>query len=178
MTWSMLAYAALDTALLVLSAAVIAGLFALAALGLCRLLLAAAATADYRHVLAEFFVVAMPFAVVGVMAGFLTGISRSPAVSATVPALLTLFGGLVAYLMTKGRASALLAGTAIVAFSISVLYGTIAGSHVRGAAVAETSSIRSQQRQADRELAIEIYRRSLGLPPLAEKSKAPAKDKD
>ncbi|CAN0423461.1 unnamed protein product, partial [Phaeothamnion confervicola] len=141
-----------------------AGLLAFAAVGLHRLWPHGAEAPRPLLVWAEFFVIAMPFSVIGVLCGFLTGASRSPVVSATIPALLTLFGALVAYLMTKGRASALLASTAIIAFSSSLIFGSIAGSLERDASEAELTSLRHLRAQAEKELALDVYRTSLGLP--------------
>jgi hypothetical protein len=47
--------------------------------------------------------VGLPLGFTGIVAGFLTGSSRSPAVSALVPAILTFIGLVVVYMLGKGR---------------------------------------------------------------------------
>src|SRR5581483_7270509 len=118
-----------------------AGLFSLAIAGLVRLLLKQTREASFLKLWLELFFVSAAFAVIGITSGFLTGVSRSPAVSALVPGVLTLFGGLVAYLMSRGLAQALLTTVAVVTFSATLLLGTIAGSLMRQSADDSENSI-------------------------------------
>jgi hypothetical protein len=70
------------------------------------------------------------------MLGFVTGLimgdSRESAVGSVVPAVLTLFGALAAYIMgSKGVRERIGVSTIILCFAFSLLVGTIFGSQVR-----------------------------------------------
>ncbi len=171
MLWHMLGRGAQDTSIILLASMVIAGLFSLAIAGLVRLLLKQTREASFLKLWLELFFVSAAFAVIGITSGFLTGVSRSPAVSALVPGVLTLFGGLVAYLMSRGLAQALLTTVAVVTFSATLLLGTIAGSLMRQSADDSENSIAKGYRESERELAIQVYRKSLGLPPASQDEK-------
>jgi len=113
---------------------------------------------------AEIFFVSLPFAVVGIVAGYLTGNSRSPAVTALVPGILTLFGGLTAYLMAQGVRMALLSGIAVVAFSSLLFMGSFVGSLQRQAYDTGRASVSERLAEVERELAVQMFRKNLGLP--------------
>jgi hypothetical protein len=103
----------------------------------------------------------VPFGIVGVTSGYLTGLSRVSAVSALVPAALTLVGGVAVYLLGKGGKPALLAAFAAVDFSVLMLIGALIGARERddpnGLLDAEILKLK-------RELVIEQYRNSWSLP--------------
>jgi hypothetical protein len=69
-------------------------------------------------------------ALLGVVTGYLTGLSRSSAVGAVIPAVLTLIGGLVLYLVTGDapRARRMLTAASVVALMTNLLVGTLWGS--------------------------------------------------
>jgi hypothetical protein len=67
--------------------------------------------------------------------------------------------------MSKGAAQALLAAIAVVTFSATLLLGTISGSLMRQDADENENSIAKGYREAERDLAVQSYRKSLGLPP-------------
>src|SRR4051794_7458392 len=117
MVWSMLARGAQDAFLILCVSLAASALFALLIAAMARALLPHVKEQRFAKAFLEIFFVAAPFGVVGMTCGFLTGVSRSPAVTALVPGALTLFGGLVAYLMSRGAAQAVLAAVAAVTFS-------------------------------------------------------------
>lgn len=166
MTWEFVRISARDAIVLITIAAATSALLALLLTFAFRTLIADIKQRPFHAALLELFVIAAPFAIVGIVSGFLTGASRSAAVSATVPAVLTLFGGMVAYLLTQGMKIAMLAGLAVSAFSCALLLGAIVGSLERQAVDAIQSSVAQGYREAERELAIETYRKNLGLPSL------------
>ncbi len=112
----------------------------------------------------EFFVIAAPFGVVGIVAGYLTGISRSSAVYALVPGFLTLFSGLTAYLMSQGVRMAMLSGLAVAAFATTLLLGVIVGSLERQEFDASQTSLEQRLVELEKEHAIYLARKGLGLP--------------
>ena len=78
----------------------------------------------------------LPLGIIAMVTGYLVGQSRQPAVSALVPALLTLLGGLLVYLFQRndqdgsqrrGAATAI----ALPSFAFFVLVGALHGADVR-----------------------------------------------
>lgn len=174
MTWTMASYALVDAGVIIMLSLVISLPLTVGVVAGYRTFFEDIQLLPIGRVFVEVFMIALPFAVVGVVAGFLTGASRSSAVSATVPAVLTLFGAMVAYLMTMGLRTSMLAGISVTAFSCALLVGSIAGSLERQEVDASENSIAQGFREAEKELAIRNYRRNLGLPPQMERTRAPA----
>jgi hypothetical protein len=112
----------------------------------------------------------VPFGIIGVTSGYLTGLSRVGAVSALVPAALTLVGGVAVYLFGKGGKPALLAAFAVVDFSVLMLVGTLIGARERD--VTE-NSLDDKIFKLKQEFVIHQYRQSWGL-----LEKPPKKDVD
>jgi hypothetical protein len=110
------------------------------------------------------FLVGFPLGVTGMISGFLTGSSRSPAVSALVPAILTFIGLIVVYMLGKGRLRAIIASFAVFIFALNLLVGTVLGSASRDRREEIISSADVQKLRADQEFAIRLYRKGLGLP--------------
>lgn len=78
------------------------------------------------------FLVIFAVALLGIVAGQMTGQSREPAVAAVVPAVLTLLGGLMVYLVAgKSLQQQKATAIAVIAFSFNLLIGTFWGSHLR-----------------------------------------------
>jgi len=69
----------------------------------------------------------VPFSIIGMTSGYMTGMSRVGAISALVPAGLTLMGGVAAFLLGKGGRSAVLAAFAVINFAIMTLIGALIG---------------------------------------------------
>jgi hypothetical protein len=107
---------------------------------------------------------ALPLALVGMVAGFLTGASRQPAVQALVPAVLTLVGIIFVYLIGRSRVQAPAAGFAVSVFALALLAGTAVGVTARVRDQELTTSIQVLKAKSDRELVVRLYREALGLP--------------
>jgi hypothetical protein len=116
------------------------------------------------------FLSALPVGFSGVVAGFLTGLSHSPAVGAVVPAALTFIGLVVVYMISKGRLRAVIAGFVVFVFSADLMVGTFLGSALRTRQDELSRSVDIQKRRAEQEFAIRQYRSALGLPPDPPKS--------
>jgi hypothetical protein len=110
------------------------------------------------------FQAGLPLGFVGMVAGFLTGSSREPAVSAIVPAILTFIGLVVVYMIGKSNLRSIIVGFAVFVFSVDLLVGSVLGSASRNRYDELLTSIEFQKRKADQEFAIRLYRRALGLP--------------
>ena len=106
----------------------------------------------------------LPMSVIAIMAGFLTGASREPAVDALVPAALTLLGGLAMYMVGKGRLRGQVVGFAVLVFSINLMVGVSLGSISREKHEAYLESAVYLKRQANTEFQVRLYRKGLGLP--------------
>jgi hypothetical protein len=114
----------------------------------------------------------------GMIAGFLTGSSRAPAVSALVPAILTFTGLLVIYLIGKSALRAALAAFAVFLFSVNLLVGTVLGSTSRDRHQELLTSVEVRKAKADDEFAVRQYRQGLGLPPEEPKETARSNSDD
>jgi hypothetical protein len=108
-------------------------------------------------------IVGLPLGFTGVVSGFLTGLSRSPAVSATVPAALTFLGLVVVYLVGKGPARAIVAGFAVFVFSANLIVGTVLGGASRDRYAEQASSVDIRQFKANEEFKVRLYCKGLGL---------------
>jgi len=67
----------------------------------------------------------------GLIVGFLTGVSRAPAVTALVPAILSFFGLLIVYLLGEERYNAAAASFCVFVFSANIFIGATFGSASR-----------------------------------------------
>jgi hypothetical protein len=86
---------------------------------------------EFRKVFSYYCLAGIPVALIGYSVGFLTGISRSPAVGSVIPAVLAVIGGLSVYAFGTDNKY-----KAVVAYSVSLLvvslfYGTQSGSFER-----------------------------------------------
>jgi hypothetical protein len=78
------------------------------------------------------FVSVLAMSLLGIVAGQMTGMSREPAVSAVIPAVLGLFGGIAAYIFaTKEERQQFLVALSIIGFSLNLLVGVFWGSKLR-----------------------------------------------
>lgn len=147
---------------LILVAALIFALFYVSAYAWCRISIA---NSSLRRTILGGLFSGLPLGITGIVAGFLTGSSRSPAVSALVPAILTFTGLIVAYMIGKGRARGSIAGFAALVFSAEIMVGTVLGSASRDRHEAELNSVEVRELGADQEFATRMYCRGLGLIP-------------
>lgn len=74
------------------------------------------ATAETKRLVLDGLTGGIPLGFTGLICGYLTGTSRTPAVGAVIPAALTLIGLLVVYLIGKDSHKALSAGMAVFLF--------------------------------------------------------------
>ena len=80
----------------------------------------------------ETLIVLLAFSVLGIVAGNLTGLSRDPAVGTVVPAILTLVGSVLAYLLgTKNAGKQMLVSGGIICLATTLLVGTYWGARAR-----------------------------------------------
>lgn len=108
---------------------------------------------------------ALPVGFTGIISGFLTGSSRSPAVGDLVPAIASFLGLLLIYFVGKNGGRAILAGLIALVFSANLFVGTYLGTKSRNRYEASIESLDSQKARVEVEFAIRRYRTSLGLPP-------------
>ncbi|MDH2380662.1 hypothetical protein [Bradyrhizobium sp. CER78] len=87
--------------------------------------------AEFRRVFAYYFFSGVPIALVGYSVGFLTGISRSPAIGNLLPAVLALIGGLSVYVFGTDTTYKSLVGYCVSLLVVSLFYGTETGSFQR-----------------------------------------------
>jgi hypothetical protein len=105
----------------------------------------------------------LPVGFTGLIAGVLTGLSRSPAVSALVPAILTFVGLVVVYMIDKGRVRAILTDFTVFLFSANLIVGTSLGSASRDRYEEHLASITFREFRADQEFKVRLYCKGLGL---------------
>jgi predicted tellurium resistance membrane protein TerC len=114
--------------------------------------------------------VGVPFGIVGMVSGYMTGSSRVGAISNLVPAALTLIGAVAAYLFTKGGKSAIMSAFAVVNFSILMLIG----GYERLQNERIESSLEYQENELYKELLLQHERHALGLDDVTRHKKEPA----
>lgn len=120
----------------------------------------------------------LPLGFTGIAAGFLTGSSRAPAVTALVPAILTFVGLSVVYLLGHGNFRALLAGIIVLMFSFNLLLGTFLGGVSRERFDQLSLSLAALEISAEKEFALRRYRTGLGLPADPPRRAVPALESD
>jgi hypothetical protein len=120
---------------------------------------------DYEYIDLGWLWVGLPFSIVGIIIGFITGLSREPAISALIPAVLTLIGGIVLYLINKDRNQAVIAGFSVIVLSFNLFVGSTLGSINRGYVNEQMESLEYLKKQADKEFLLQQYRKGYGLPP-------------
>jgi len=118
----------------------------------------------------------IPFSIIGVSSGYMTGLSRVGAISALVPAGLTLVGAVAAYLFGRGGKSAVLAAFAVINFSVMTMVGTLIGGRERVQTERAENSLESKIDRIKEEAVLQSYRRSLGLGPMGNSERLGDKD--
>jgi peptidoglycan/LPS O-acetylase OafA/YrhL len=119
-----------------------------------------------REGLKERFVVLASFAMLGLVTGYLTGFSRTPAVGAVLPAVLSLLGGVTAFILGRSRESRLLVGSMLFVFSLTLVIGSSWGAIMRDGAEQFDQSEQTLKQRAYIEAEVNAFRKELGLPPL------------
>lgn len=85
-----------------------------------------------RRAVRRMFVVVFAFSLLGIVTGQVTGLSRVAAVGAVLPAVLSLIGGVLIYLIgTKGPRTQAIVAVSIVGMTINLLIGVYWGSKSR-----------------------------------------------
>jgi hypothetical protein len=107
--------------------------------------------------------VGVPFSIVGMISGYMMGSSRESAISAIVPAGLTLIGGMAVYLFTKGGKTSVLAAFAVINFSVLMLVGVLIGARERVQTEQIQNSYEYRENEIHKEYLLQLYRRGLGL---------------
>jgi hypothetical protein len=86
---------------------------------------------EFFRVLGWYFFAGIPIALVGYSMGFLTGISRSPAIGNVLPAVLAVIGGLSVYVFGSDSKYKSVVGYSVSLLVVSLFYGTQSGSFER-----------------------------------------------
>jgi hypothetical protein len=103
---------------------------------------------------------AIPVGLVAYISGYLTGISRSPAVGSTVPAVLALLGGLNIYFFGSDSPNRAVVGYSLFVFSVLFFYAVWGGVDDR-----EFGRVDRFIQLSEQERTIRNYRQNRGLPP-------------
>src|SRR5690606_19935306 len=78
------------------------------------------------------FLYALPLMALGIVVGYLSSISREPAIGDTLPAVLTLAGGLTVYVYSLDSVrKSLIAGISLLVFTINLICGSAYGAYIR-----------------------------------------------
>jgi hypothetical protein len=107
--------------------------------------------------------VGVPFSIVGIVSGYMTGSARVSAISNLVPAAITLIGAVVAYLFTKGGKSAVMSAFAVINFSILILVGVLIGGYERQQSEQIENSLEYKENELLKEFTLERQRRALQM---------------
>lgn len=103
--------------------------------------------------------IGVPFTVLGIIAGYITGLSRDPAVAAVLPAVLTLVGALILGFSTNGRQKIIAASAVVIYLSLSLVGGIDYGARKRTQYENAKNSFDAQIEKANFESNIKAYRR-------------------
>jgi predicted neutral ceramidase superfamily lipid hydrolase len=135
------------------------------------------------HERREYFFVILAFSMLGMVTGYLSGFSRAPALGTVLPAVLSLMGGIVVYIIGKNSTSRIIVSVTILAFALTLMIGAEWGAVMRRADEEFVKNVRRAERRADEEFAksalylkkraviedeVNDFRRNLDLPPLSE----------
>ena len=104
------------------------------------------------------------FSMLGLVAGYLTGFSRSPAVGAVLPAVLSLVGGLAVFLIGKDPSVRVAVSLSVLIFATGLLLGATWGAVMRQAAEDYYLSVPVLKGRAVDEAEVREFREALGLP--------------
>lgn len=124
-------------------------------------------------------IVAFAFTLLGMVAGYMSGLSRQPAVTAVVPAALSLIAGLSIYIVGAKRADQVLIALCVIGLCTNLLLGIVWGARARVASEDHYASAPRKLWEADVEAYVIQHRRKLGLqdyPPAPSKPKTDDKD--
>lgn len=86
---------------------------------------------EFRRILSYYFLAGVPVALIGYSVGFLTGISRSPAIGNVIPAVLAVIGGLSVYAFGSDNKYKVVVAYCVSLLVVSLFYGTQSGSFER-----------------------------------------------
>jgi hypothetical protein len=114
------------------------------------------------------------FSMLGLVAGYLTGFSRTSTVGAVLPAALSLVAGLAVFMMGRDKSVRVLVSLVALFFSASLVIGTTWGSAMRSAYEDYRTSADFRKLEALAEDDVREFRNNLGLPP----ERLPAKPGD
>lgn len=123
----------------------------------------------------EAFIITISFCSLGIVTGFLSGLSRQPVLAAVLPSVLSMIGGVLLVVVSKDNTNKNLVGTSIFFFSIMILIGTCWGAVSRNYAefneqhLDHGAEIIRLKKQALIEYEVNRYRSTLGLQPLLKK---------
>jgi ABC-type uncharacterized transport system permease subunit len=118
------------------------------------------------RVLRDGFTVAFAMSLLGMVTGFLTGISRAPAIGAVLPAVLSLIAGLLLFMIGRESdpAKQRLVASCVTALIVNLLIGTLWGSVSRESMRSLTVTTENQETLreviCDERLAYEIATRN------------------
>lgn len=101
----------------------------------------------------------IPLASIAAVSGYLTAMSREPAVTAVIPGILTLLGGISIYIISRRTREFLIVSNVVFVFSFTFLISVAYGSYVR-----ETGLISRMIYLTEQERSLRIYRQNRGLP--------------
>ena len=103
---------------------------------------------------------ALPLMTLGIVIGYLASISREPTLSGTLPAVLTLAGGITVYIYSlESVRKSMIAGVSLLVFLLNLVCGSAYGSYTR-----ETGKLERILYAIEQEKQIANYRKSRNLP--------------
>lgn len=121
-------------------------------------------------------IVAFSFTLLGMVAGYMTGLSRQPAVTAVIPAALSIIAGLSVYIVGAKRADQVLIALCVIGLCTNLLLGIVWGARARVATEDHYASTPRKVWEADVEAYVIQHRRELGLQDYPPESSKPKSD--
>lgn len=106
----------------------------------------------------ELLGIGVPFTILGVLIGYLTGVSLTPAVGSVIPAVLTLVAGISVFMASEGGRKGAIASAAIIYLSFALVAGVSHGSRLRTTALEAANSIEARMKAVSDEAALRAFR--------------------
>jgi predicted neutral ceramidase superfamily lipid hydrolase len=119
----------------------------------------------------EALLVVMAFCALGISTGYLTGFSRTAVLGAVLPAVLSLMGGLLIYMVGSNPASRGIVSLCTISFCFMLILGSTWGAVMRGTAERYRESAEFLIQQAFIESEVRDFRQALGLSELVKPAK-------
>lgn len=108
----------------------------------------------------ELLAIGVPFTILGVVIGYLTGVSQTPVVGSVLPAVLTLVAGISVFMASDGGRKGAIASSAMIYLSFALVAGVSHGSTLRITALAAMNSFEAKMQAVSDDVTLRAFKAS------------------